>query len=522
MPHQTLQPVAVQERIQTIDIIRGFALFGILIINFSNDLPWPDAPSDGWNSIKDQIVFWPVELFMLHKFVAIFGFLFGLGFSIQMLRAEASGRPFVAIYLRRLIILYLIGVVHQILTQGDVLHDYAIVGIFLLLVRKLNPKLLILLALIFIIGPWVRNTILSKDRESEQFNSDRKKVALTNTILDTYIGVYEIEPGRRIILTREGNNLIAEGRNGRVPWFEFAESDTEFFSRSANSRQSIVKDSSGMVKGFHIHRDNEKNLFFGKINMDIQQAKREMFIQKAVLRPRQLVNQTGTFKEIITSNAKDFWQELKNWSFKNFFWGYHLHSIFPFFLLGLFAGRRQIFQNISMNRNFLLKVMQWGLAIGLVTVSIAFGFEVWEYINGSNTQSFSYITLSILTLFEFFGALILALGYIAVLTLLIENETWKKRLSFLAPVGRMALTNYLLHSVAFAIAFLGYGFGLFGKVGPFWGLMIAIPVFIFQIFASRWWLRRFRFGPVEWLWRSLTYLKFQPMRLKTADKKKVT
>ena len=84
MQQQKLQPVAIQERIQTIDIIRGFALFGILIINFTVDAgktePWA-----GFTGFIDQLVYWPIAFFMNDKFVAIYCFLFGLGFSIQML-----------------------------------------------------------------------------------------------------------------------------------------------------------------------------------------------------------------------------------------------------------------------------------------------------------------------------------------------------------------------------------------------------------------------------------------------------
>ena len=82
----------------------------------------------------------------------------------------------------------------------------------------------------------------------------------------------------------------------------------------------------------------------------------------------------------------------------------------------------------------------------------------------------------------------------------------------MAPVGRMALTNYISHSFITLWLFHGYGLGLFGKVGVWQGILLTVIIFVLQIFWSRWWLRRYRFGPLEWLWRSLTYGRRQPLK----------
>jgi uncharacterized protein len=103
--------------------------------------------------------------------------------------------------------------------------------------------------------------------------------------------------------------------------------------------------------------------------------------------------------------------------------------------------------------------------------------------------------------------------YAAALTLLAQRERWKIRLAPLAAVGRMALTNYLFQSLVFTTIFNSYGLGLYGKVGPALILALAVLIFTLQIPLSVWWLRRFRFGPAEWLWRTLTYGKLQPMRV---------
>ena len=87
--------------------------------------------------------------------------------------------------------------------------------------------------------------------------------------------------------------------------------------------------------------------------------------------------------------------------------------------------------------------------------------------------------------------------------------------SRLAAVGRMALTNYLMHTLVFTTLFYSYGGGFYGKASPAVSLLLALAIYAIQIPLSRYWLARFRFGPVEWLWRSMTYGSLQPMRRTT-------
>jgi uncharacterized protein len=106
-----------------------------------------------------------------------------------------------------------------------------------------------------------------------------------------------------------------------------------------------------------------------------------------------------------------------------------------------------------------------------------------------------------------------SLFYISgLLLLLTKSERWVRRLGFLRWVGRMPLTNYLMQSVIGTLIYYHYGLGLMTRIGYLPGLAITMAVFALQIPLSRWWLSRFRFGPVEWLWRTLTYAKPQPMR----------
>jgi uncharacterized protein len=107
--------------------------------------------------------------------------------------------------------------------------------------------------------------------------------------------------------------------------------------------------------------------------------------------------------------------------------------------------------------------------------------------------------------------LALSLAYVAGLVLLFHDPRFRNGLRLLAPVGRMALTNYLSQSVALVLLLYGVGLGLLGKVGVAAFVGLCLPIYGLQVALSGWWLKRFRFGPAEWLWRSLTYGKLQPM-----------
>ena len=111
------------------------------------------------------------------------------------------------------------------------------------------------------------------------------------------------------------------------------------------------------------------------------------------------------------------------------------------------------------------------------------------------------------------GTILLALGYAAAIIAIANSARGKAWLGWAAPLGRMAFTNYLAQSVIFGWIFYGYGFGLFGRLGTASALAIGIAVYVAQVLFSAWWLKRFRYGPVEWLWRTLMYGAAQPMSI---------
>ena len=172
------------------------------------------------------------------------------------------------------------------------------------------------------------------------------------------------------------------------------------------------------------------------------------------------------------------------------------------------VGRRRIFQNISSYLPLIRKLMWWGLGLGLAGTLVSVGGH-WPYPSVPYSRGMRHYS----GLLWFFGTPALSLFYACVLILVAHQQAWKRRLSPLAAVGRMALTNYLLQSLVFSTVFYGYGLGLYGKVGPAANVALTALIYGLQIPLSVWWLQRFRFGPAEWLWRTLTYGKLQPMRV---------
>jgi uncharacterized protein len=174
--------------------------------------------------------------------------------------------------------------------------------------------------------------------------------------------------------------------------------------------------------------------------------------------------------------------------------------IFPrtigLFLVGAFAWRSGILRNPQRHLIFSIAAACIGLGAALI-LAHAGGFIRLGRIN---------------VLAEPLGTILLALGYGAAIIGIANLDRGKKLLGWAAPVGRMAFTNYLAQSVILGWIFYGYGLGLFGQLGVTSALAIGLAVYFVQVPFSAWWLGRYRYGPVEWLWRTLMYGAAQPMR----------
>ncbi len=184
-----------------------------------------------------------------------------------------------------------------------------------------------------------------------------------------------------------------------------------------------------------------------------------------------------------------------------------LPKILAMFLLGFYAYRIGVFQYLSAHKVFIRRVLIWGLALGIggnLVFALLSGHE--SVVPPTLAGVGGVITYA-------FGVPALALGIAALIATLWQKEAWQKMLAVLAPVGRMALTNYLLQTVICVLLFYGYGFGMFGKFGALGATLIALAIFLIQILLSTLWLKYFRYGPMEWIWRQLTYKKRLSLRL---------
>jgi uncharacterized protein len=182
--------------------------------------------------------------------------------------------------------------------------------------------------------------------------------------------------------------------------------------------------------------------------------------------------------------------------------------IFPrtigLFLLGAFAWRTGLLRRADAHRSLL-----FGGAAALLLVGAGLSAIDQGWVISARPGAARF-------LIERSLPVILALGYAAIV-LATFTTGWRKLFAWAAPLGRMAFTNYLLQSLIFGWIFYGYGLGLFGSIRVAAALAIGLPVYILQAFISSWWLRRFRFGPVEWLWRTLMYGAVQPMRTRPSS-----
>jgi uncharacterized protein len=176
-----------------------------------------------------------------------------------------------------------------------------------------------------------------------------------------------------------------------------------------------------------------------------------------------------------------------------------LPKILAMFLLGFYAYRCGIFQNISSHRPLIRRVLVYGLSLGLAG---NFVFALTAKSEADLPPSLSGIAGVVAYAFSVPA---LALGIVALVTTLWQKQSWQRILAFLAPVGRTALTNYLLQTVICVFIFYGYGFGQFGNVGATAATLIAAAIFFLQILTSALWLKYFSYGPMEWIWRQLTY-----------------
>ena len=361
------------------DILRGFALSGVLVVNFAELPEAVGAVSRATHGF--------IELFVAGSFYPLFAMLFGAGFALQFARWEARNAPALFLYFRRVAGLFLFGLaIWCLFHTWWTLLQYTVTALVLLPFRRTQPRALLFAAATFFalmstLGPEVRSALRGPDRAEQRVNDQR---------------VRELQ------------------RNGAYP--------------------SLV-------------------------------AARARLVAPFLTTPRWYV-------------------------------GPGLSSL-GLFLIGAAIARSRILSDPKAHRAPLRRLLLWGALFGVVTNL----FVLWRA-GAEGAGVLGRLVDQGLDL----GDTALALAYGAGIVLTYSaSAVWRRRFALLAFAGRTALSNVVLQWIVISTLLFGYGFGLLDRIGTLTCLLLSFPIFAGELWLSRWWLARHRFGPLEWLWRTMTY-----------------
>ena len=182
-------------------------------------------------------------------------------------------------------------------------------------------------------------------------------------------------------------------------------------------------------------------------------------------------------------------------------------KVLGMFLIGYVIGRSDFYKNIEQHRKLVYTIIVAGLLIGLPAnffLAKQMQDHMRDYFELKMNGWYQTIAYAL-------GVVPLALAYVGIFMLFFKTTTGKKIMSLVAPAGKMAFSNYIMQSLIGNFVFLGAGLGYMWKVGPVYYTIFGTLVFIGQVIISTVWLKYFNYGPVEWIWRSATYKKWQPL-----------
>jgi len=388
-------PTDPKNRIEQIDILRGFALFGVLLVNvFGYNSSFFDFNGfyQQFHDPLNSTIFSLIIGYAADKFIFIFSFLFGIGFAIMYLKYQSDENSFVRLYSCRLMALMFFGIIHIIFFwAGDILFSYSLMGFLLLSLRKL-PSNTILFASIFLY--------------------------LFPIVYIAFESIYSFLPSAL--------NSVTEIKTPEV--------------------------------------------------IDIYSS--------------------GTYIEILKLRIHEYF------AFRNINLIYYAPKILSSFLIGFLFYKHHFLQKINSSQNkysiIFLILFSLGILLTIFTDSIV------DVLAKSENNPF-YIAIY-MAIFEF-SNLLLGFSYILLILILSKAMYFKILLHPLKYIGRTALSNYLLQSIIFTTIMYSYGFGQFGSLQPWQLIILAIVLYFLQIIISKYWLKHHRFGPMEWIWRKLTYGK---------------
>ncbi len=403
-------PVDERGRIQAIDVVRGFALFGVVWMNLfesTTRMVPPSMLSALPTAPADRVIGFLSSWLMQGKAQCLFGILFGFGFAVFTDRVAGRHANAHVLYARRLAALLVFGWAHLVfLWWGDILHDYALLGFLLLVTPRLPSGLMLALAVTLLCFPG---------------------------------------PVALLVASMAGHDFAAEIG--------------------------------------HAHAQLNHALWHALAAGDYRAT-----IRASLLRVRLLYGGAGT----ITLLAPLIGQ----------------------FLLGAWLFRQGWLQEVASHKRLLRYAAGVALPFGLALAALAPLRRVWP--------ATAFLPMPLADIVDEIGTLVLALAYGATLALLATCRSAAKPVvgfpvvGFLivgfAAFGRMALTNYVAQSFVYFFVEYGFGLDLFTHTGVTADLILGVAVTCCQITFSLWWLGRFRFGPLEWLWRSSTYGRWQPLK----------
>ncbi|MEO5947132.1 MAG: DUF418 domain-containing protein [Chitinophagaceae bacterium] len=208
----------------------------------------------------------------------------------------------------------------------------------------------------------------------------------------------------------------------------------------------------------------------------------------------------------------DAWQHWRNWQASGFLYRYsyildsnRIPKVLGIFLLGFYAGRKMMYAQLENYISLFKKIRRWGFIIGIPAALACTYFELFG-------KGIPHPLGIAHTFFYAISVVPLSLAYVSVVCLHWINKKGNSHLKILAPMGRMALTNYLMQTILGISFYYSVGLGLGGQIGPAIFIPVGLAVYAFQIVYSNWWLKHFNYGPIEWIWRQLTYWKKLPLR----------
>ncbi|MBK8727428.1 MAG: DUF418 domain-containing protein [Holophagaceae bacterium] len=386
----TFQPVAPAARLLQLDVLRGLALLGVLLVNLDvfNGAMWArDAKLPvalGWGGAVAEAV---VRIFLEGKAAALLGLLFGAGLAIQLEGADRKGRGYTAFALRRVGALALFGLAHSLLLWNvDILLDYALISLMVLPFLRLRPgRILWAIPVLLAVSLAIALPFLPLLKSLEQ----------------DAVGFYN----------------LGLAHYGAGTWLEALKYRSWEF----------------------LH----------------------------VLGPQRLTSR--------------------------------LPALLPFFILGVYFWKKGFLSEPERHRATLRALFLACFVLGLLANLLP------QATLHATVAGIPQPFRALIKLTAFFARPALTVGYAAGILLLLQGATGRRILGVFAPLGRMALTQYLLQSVVCTWVFNGYGLGLYGKVSVSACLAGGLVFFALQVWSSRLWLARFPVGPAEWLWRRLSY-----------------